>query len=332
VDLLNAPSYRGDLKPYVEANFHITNEIIRQLLSGSTEPGQRVRGDKDPSVDSALTIEEFHRFMIVYILTYNKSALTREYLPTKDMFADKVDLTPIGVWNWSAGNRLLHEKSKNELIYNLFPREEAKVSRHGIEFHKLCYTTELAIKEGWFDGNGNGINGQREVEICYDPRNCSSIFLKHKKGLIQCFLTGRFKEFEDLCFAEVDKILEYRDNQINIQEKAEKQHRAELHAFAEVLDKQATKEMKDATQDISFSARKKNKREVRMEESNKWSASVAMTRTTQDITNDPPNDEKLNNNVVQFPYEEEDITPTKNLNEIKSLFSRKNSERRDRDE
>jgi len=251
VNVLNAPSFRGDLKPFVEANFHISNDTIRQLLSGSEEARQRVRGDFDPARDSALTIEEFNRFLIMYFMNYNKSALSKDYLPTKEMFTDQVELTPLKVWNWARGKRLLHEKSRNELRYNLFPRGQARVTRHGIEFKKLCYTCDLGLKEGWFEGNGNGINGQIEIEICYDPRNCSSIFLKYKSDLIPCLLTARSKEFEGLHFDEVEKIIEYRDSQIKEQEKLEKQNLAELHAFAEKLDKEAKKATKVATKDKS---------------------------------------------------------------------------------
>lgn len=218
VDVLNAPSYRGDLKPFVESNFRITNEMIRELLSGSTEARQLVRGDYNPARDSTWTIEEFNRFLIVYFLTYNKSALSRDFLPTKDMFSDQVELTPLKVWNWDKGKRLLHEKRRKELRYNLLPREEAKVTRFGVEFRGLTYTCSIGVEEGWFEGNGNGINGRTKIEITYDPRNCSSIFLKHKNDLLSLLLTGRSREFEGLHFDEVAKIMEYRDSQIKEQE------------------------------------------------------------------------------------------------------------------
>jgi hypothetical protein len=330
VDVLNAPSYRGDLKPYVESNFHITNEMIRQLLSGSTEAQQWVRGDKNPAKDAALTVEEFCRFMIVYILTYNKRVLNKEYIPTKDMFVDKVDLTPISVWNWSGSSQLLHERSKDELIYNLYPRAEAKVSRYGIEYRNLCFTSDVAIKKGWFDGNGNGIDGKKDIEITYDPRNCSTIFLKYKTGLITLQLTGKYKEFEGLCFAEVDKIFEYRDNQIKLQTEKEAQHLAELNAFADDLNNTATNEMKIATKNSSFYSRNKGKREARKQDGKKWSASVAHTssNSSEDTTG-------KNNGASVIPFhnaaQEQNDESQDMTNDIYSLFSRKNNVRRGRD-
>lgn len=238
----------------MESRFHITNERIRQFLSGSTEARQRVRGERDTAKDAALTIEEFNRFMIVYILTYNKSALSEDYLPTKEMFTDKVELTPLKVWTWGKGKRLLHEKSRKEIRYNLLPREKGKVTRFGIEFKDLCYTSDLGLKEGWFEGGG-GIDGQKYIEVSFDPRNCSSIYFKHKGDMIQCLLHPKFQEYDGLHLEEISKIMKYRKDQIKQQEKSEKQHRAELHAFAEVLDNTAVRKTGEATKDKSFYSR-----------------------------------------------------------------------------
>lgn len=333
VDVLNAPSYRGDLKPYVESHFHITNETIRQLLSGSTEAKQLVRGDYDPARESAWTIEEFNRFLIVFFLTYNKSALSKDYVPTKDMFVDQVELTPLKVWNWGKGRKLLHEKTTDELRHNLLPRGIGKVTRFGIEFKNLFYTSQLGINEGWFEGNGLGIDGKREVEISYDPRNCSSIFIKRGKKLVSCFLTGRSKEFENLHFEETNKIFEYRDNQIKEQEKNEKQHRAELHAYTSELDKLATKSTKEATQDTSFYSRKQNMRETRATDSKTWGAKSAITH----VEGSKPVDgiSSSTAEVIPFPNkeaEEESPLTTEDNVDIHTLFSRKSKERRRSDE
>ncbi|KAA8995699.1 DDE-type integrase/transposase/recombinase [Paenibacillus spiritus] len=333
VDVLNAPSYRGDLKPYVESHFHITNETIRQLLTGSTEAKQMVRGDYDPARESAWTIEEFNRFLIIYFLTYNKSALSRNYIPTKEMFAEQIELTPLKVWNWDKGRRLLHEKTRDELRHNLLPRGIGKVTRFGIRYKNLFYTSQLGLDEGWFEGNGLGIEGMREVEISYDPRNCSSIFIKRGKKLVTCLLTGRSKEFEGLHFDEVDKLFEYRDMQIKEQEKNEKQHKAELHAFTGELDKLATKVTKGATQDTSLFSRKQNMRETRATDSKVWGSISAITHVEGSRIADGLS--STNAEVIPFPDKEsevERVTLADGNIDIQMLFSRKSKERRRKDE
>jgi hypothetical protein len=325
VDVLNAPSYRGDLKPFVESRFHITNETIRQFLPGSTEAKAWVRGDRDPAKEAALTIEEFNQFLIIFFMTYNKSALSRDYLPTKEMFSDNVELTPLKVWTWGKGRRLLHEKSRNEIRYNMLPREQAKVTRFGIEFGRLCYTSEIGLKEGWFEGNG--VNGQKYIEISFDPRNCSSIYFKYKGELIQCVLTPKYQEFEGLHIEEARKIIEYRDNQIKLQERAEKQYRAEFHAFAENLNKSAVKETKDATKNTSYYSRQKNKREKRKEDSQIWGASNAWTSTENvSTTGQTENQSK----VVSFRQNSSDEEEMNGVyaDDVRALFSAKNKNRR----
>lgn len=327
VDVLNAPSYRGDLKPFIESNFHITNETVRQLLSGSTEARQLVRGDYDPARDSSWTIEEFNRFLIVYFLTYNKSALSRKFIPTKDMFVDQVELTPLKVWNWNKGMRLLHEPQRKTLRYNLLPREEAKVTRFGIEFRGLTYACKVGIEEGWFEGNG--IYGKTKIDVTYDPRNCNSIFFKYKNDLLQCLLTGRSKEFENLHFFEVEKIMEYRDSQIQEQEKLEKQHRAELHAFAEALNKSAMEMTKEATKDKSFYSRNQNKREVRKTDSKVWGAMGAMSNVSSEPVSTLKVQKTAEENLVKFPTTNEmSETNNSSISDIQALFTRKSQERR----
>ncbi|MEE4570744.1 Mu transposase C-terminal domain-containing protein [Paenibacillus polymyxa] len=333
VDVLNAPSYRGDLKPFIESTFHITNQTIRQLLPGSTEARQMVRGDRDPALDSALTIEEFNKFLIIYFMTYNKSALSKDYLPSKEMFTDQVELTPLKVWNWSKNKRLLHEKTRDELRYNLLPRGQAKVSRFGIEFNNLFYTCMLGIEEGWFEGESVATVGNKNIEVTFDPRNCSNIFVKHKKGLIECFLTGKSRKYENLHFDEVKKIMEYRDNQIKEQEKVEKQHRAEFHAFTEELNKVAKKSTAENTQNKSFYSRKQNKREVRTVDGKVWGAKNALTKSENKLDKEVSKNEA--SNVIDFlsseEREEKDFI-SQRINDVQALFSRKSSERRRKDE
>ncbi|UQZ33640.1 transposase [Paenibacillus sp. PK3_47] len=326
VDVLNAPSYRGDLKPFVERRFRITNETIRQLLPAGIGSKPLVRGDRDPAKDAALTIEEFNQFLIVFFLTYNKSALNREYLPTKEMFEEGVELTPLKVWNWGSGKKLLHEKSRNLIRYNLMPREQAKVSRFGIEFKGLCYTCEIGLKEGWFEEKGG--KGSKYIEVTYDPRNCSSIYYKHKDGnLIQCILTSKYQEYKDLHFDEISMIMKYRKEQIKLQERNEKQHNSELHAFSQALTRSATTETKKETAEMSFYAKQKDKREHRKVDKGRWGAEYAWTNTSEGSQKNHDADLGRLIHINQDAKLEETRT-SDFYDDAQTLFSRRISERR----
>lgn len=325
VDVDNAPSYRGDLKPFVEQHFRLTNNEIRELLykAGAKPPKMIERGDEDPTRKAALTIYEFTQFMIIQILTFNKCALPKEYFVTREMFNEKVELTPQGVWEWGEGKSLLHEVPHELLIYNLLPKEKATVTRWGIRFNEMCYTSDLGMKNGWFvEGK---IEGQKEIEIRYDPRNVSSIFIRLNNGKIEpCFLTERYKEYDGLHLEDVKAIMKYKKDELRKKEKEEKQHKAVLHAFAGNLTNGAIKKTKEATDDMTLSQRQKNKRETKKYESRVVGSQNAFTANKPTSTGNTVGNPA---EILSFPLENQTESLYKQ-NKIQESFSSKNKERR----
>jgi hypothetical protein len=330
VEVANAPSYRGDLKPFIEQHFRLTNKKIRALFSkfGAKPPKLIERGDKDPAKKAVMTIFEFTQFMIMFILTYNKSALPRDYVVTPDMFEDKVELTPLGVWNWSRGKKLLHEVPRDLLRYNLLPKEDAKVTRSGIKWQGMCYASPRGIKEGWFEEES--IDGKEQITISYDPRNVSSIFIRLKDGsLEQCVLTVKFKEFDGLHLEDVKAIMKYKKEQLKQKKKEEKQHNAVLNAYSKELAKNAEKETKNATEGMSYYERHSDKRETRKEEARAIGSNEAWTAVENPYL-ETNYDEK--NKVVEFPLKNQSHNLTEEQSETQKRFSSKiNNRRRNRE-
>lgn len=325
VDVFNAPSYRGDLKPFVEQQFRITNDKIRELLSkAGAKPGRpKERGDSDPTRNAALTIYEFTQFMILQIITYNKSSLSKKFFVSREMFEDKVELSPLGVWNWGERKKLLHEVPRGVLRYNLLPKENATVTRWGIEFKKiLLYTNEIGLKDGWFEEGA--IEGQKKIEIRYDPRNVSSFFIRLKNGeIIQCHLTGKSKEYEGLHIEDVKAIQKYKKGEMDKKEKEEKQHQAVLHAFTKKLAKGAIKKTKVATKDMSLYERQKGKKETKKTESR-----IHGSQNAWSVTNFDQLDNNQNKAEVIFFSEESQSMSKVDSNDIQKKFSSKNKEGR----
>lgn len=326
VDVDNAPSYRGDLKPFIERHFGLTNDKIRELLFqvGAKPAKAKERGELDPTRNAALTIYEFTQFMIHQIITFNKSALNKEYFVTREMFEDKIELSPLSVWNWGTRRNLLHQVTRNLLRYTLLPKGTATVNRWGIEFSKMCYTNEHGLKAGWFEEKL--VDGQKYIEISYDPRNISSIFIRLRDGEIkQCNLTNKYKDYENLHIEEVKAIMKYKKEAIYIKESEEKQHQAELHAFSKSLVKEAMQNTKDATTDISYYERQKNKREKKKEEARSIGSQNAWTATNSNNINEElmPLTE-----IKSFPGETKILSLKDEQGEIHQLFKSKNKERR----
>ncbi|TYS57318.1 transposase [Sutcliffiella horikoshii] len=325
IDVANAPSYRGDLKPFVEQHFRLTNKKIREQLShaGAKPAKLRERGEFDPTRNAALTIYEFTQFMILQIIAFNKSALNKEYFVTKEMFEEEVELTPLAVWNWGKRKNLLHEVRRDLLRYNLLPKESVPVTRHGIKFSNMYYTCEIAIKEGWFEEKC--IEGQDTITICYDPRNVSSIFIRLKNGRIEkCYLTAKYKDYDGLHLEEVKEILKYKRNQIKIKEREEKQHLAEFHAFSENLADEAIATTKEATSNFSFYERQKNKREKKKQEGKSIGSQNAWTAINHTNTDRKNN---ISEGVIEFPNGKE-VVKADETSKIQQIFTKKNKARR----
>ncbi|MFT4413332.1 Mu transposase C-terminal domain-containing protein [Fredinandcohnia humi] len=326
VEIANAPSFRGDLKPFIEQHFSLTNKKIRALFSqyGAKPPKLIERGDKDPAKNAVMTIYEFTQFMIMLILTYNKSALPKEYIVTQEMFEDKVELTPLGIWNWNRGKKLLHVEPRDLLRYNLLPKEDATVTRYGIKWKGMCYASPRGIKEGWFVEES--IDGEKQIKISYDPRNISSIFIRLKDGsLDQCVLTDKFKEYDGLHLEDVKAILKYKKDQLNQKEKEEKQHNAVLNAFSRKLAENAKRETQAATTGMSYNQRQKDKRENRKAEARERGSKDAWTAVT------PSKSGETNNHkaeIVEFPSRGQSNSVKETQSEIQKRFSEKNKNRR----
>jgi hypothetical protein len=325
VKIANAPSYRGDLKPFIEQHFRLTNKKIRALFSnfGAKPPKMIERGDKDPAKKAVMTIYEFTQFMIILILTYNKSALPKGFFVTQEMFEDKVELTPMGVWNWNRRKKVLHEKPRDLIRYSLLPKEGAKVTRWGINWQGMCYASSRGIKEGWFEEES--IEGNDTITVSYDPRNVSSIFLRLKDGsLEQCVLTDKYKAYDGLHLEDVKAIQKYKKDELEQKKKEEKQHNAVLNAYSKKLAENAKKETQAATTGMSYYEKQKDKGETRKAEARTRGSQNAWTAPKQLSIEE---DTVHKGEVLSFPKKAPDNL-VKEQSYAHELFSEKSKKRR----
>ncbi|QCT04376.1 transposase [Paenibacillus algicola] len=285
----NPPSYRADLKPHIEQQFRSFCMRIREVMPGAVHKEHRERGDKDPGNQAAYTFEAFTKLVILFVLEFNRKALSEKYFVTREMFIDKVDLTPLSMWNWGMRHTLLQEQPRSLIRHTLLPKKKCLVSRGGIALYKMNYACQRGEDEGWFEDER--IEGQREVIVSYDPRNCSSVFIRLKNGREeQLFLTDRFKEYEGLHFDDVKTIMAFKKKQLNKANLERNQIEAELDTVAKKLTNVEIAKTKEAQSGKSRAARFKNKRfarklERRMESStNAWTANTSV-KISQNSTN-----------------------------------------------
>lgn len=201
VKIENTSPYRGDLKGIVERSFRTTNEKIKHKTPGAIQKEFRKRGDRDYRLDATLTLEEFTRVYINIVLHHNNKVIDK-YPMEKEMIEDEIVPTPLSLWSWGIKNRKgrLKTVDREVLRLNILPKGKASVSRAGIRFKGLYYSSDKAIKEQWF------INLKiRNIEVVYDPRNMNKIYIPYNNGLDydECYLIDSSLQYKDCLLEEI---------------------------------------------------------------------------------------------------------------------------------
>lgn len=201
IKIENTSPYRGDLKGIVERSFRTTNEKIKHTTPGAIQKEFRKRGDRDYRLDATLTLEEFTKIYINMVLHHN-SKIIDKYSMEKEMLEDEIIPTPLQLWNWGIENRKGRLKTVNREILrlNILPKGKASVSRAGIRFKGLYYSSDKAIKEQWFINNK-----VRSIEIAYDPRNMNKIYIPFDNGLSydECYLISTSMQYKNCLLEEI---------------------------------------------------------------------------------------------------------------------------------
>lgn len=227
----NTSPYRGDLKGIVERNFRTTNEKIKHKTPGAIHKEYRTRGDRDYRLDATLTLEEFTKIYINIVLHHNNKIIDK-YPMEKEMIEDEIVPNPINLWNWGIKNRKGRLRVIDREIFrlNVLPKGKASISRAGIRFKGLFYSSDKAIREQWF------IKPKvRNTEVVYDPRNMNKIYIPFNNGrdydefyLIDVSLQYKNSLLEEIIFqkeleSEIAKesLKEKNQNDINLENEIE---------------------------------------------------------------------------------------------------------------
>lgn len=201
VKIENTSPYRGDLKGIVERSFRTTNEKIKHTTPGAIQKEFRKRGDRDYRLDATLTLEEFTKIYINIVLHHN-SKIVDKYVMDKEMIEDEIIPTPLQLWKWGIENRKgrLKTVDRDVLRLNILPKGKASISRAGIRFNGLYYSSDKAIKEQWFIKNN-----VRNIDIVYDPRNMNNIYIPYDNGLgyDECYLISTSIQYKDCILEEI---------------------------------------------------------------------------------------------------------------------------------
>lgn len=203
IELSHTPAYRPDWKAVVERLFRLINDEVIHWQPGAVRK-PRERGDKDYRFDAIYTLDEFRQMMIHLIIYYNNYHWLSEYPINKAMIADGVEPYACELWEWGIHNYGRPRKETPEIVrLNLLPKAEASITRRGIAFAGLRYTSDSDMVKRWFVEAG--VKGSWRELIAYDPRKLDTIYLRCEQGrrLEACHLLPASKTFTECNLEEV---------------------------------------------------------------------------------------------------------------------------------
>lgn len=323
VKIENTSPYRGDLKGIVERSFRTTNEKIKHKTPGAIQKEFRKRGDRDYRFDATLTLEEFTKIYINIVLHHN-SKIIDKYPMDKEMIADEITATPINLWNWGIKNRKgrLKTVDREVLRLNILPKGRASVSRAGIRFKGLYYSSDKALKEQWF------VNLKvRSIEVVYDPRNMNKIYIPYNNGLDydECYLIDASLQYKD-CLLEEIIFNEELDSELK--DKALREQNQNNIDLEKEIDKIVKRAKKEKAKDINY-----NKSPNQKLKGIKKNRAVEKELNRQDEGFSLGKDiEKADRvvEVIELPIAKKDTAQETGYNKLMDLIKKKRGEKSDK--
>lgn len=322
IKIENTSPYRGDLKGIVERSFRTTNEKIKHTTPGAIQKEFRKRGDRDYRLDATLTLEEFTRIYINIVLHHN-SKIIDKYPMDKEMLEDEITPTPLNLWKWGIENRKGRLKTVNREILrlNILPRGKASVSRAGIRFKGLYYSSDKAIKEQWFIKNKI-----RSIEIVYDSRNMNKIYIPFDNGLSydECYLISTSIQYKDCLLEEITFNEELEAELKEKQMKEQNQNNIDLE---KEIDKIVSKARKVKEKDIDYN---KNASEKLKGIKQNRSVEKAINRETESFNLKGENRNKKSEmaEVIEMIRPKELTQENKGNNRLMEMIKRKRNEKK----
>jgi hypothetical protein len=255
VRIENAAPYRGDLKGIVERHFRTIHQKVKPFLPGYVIPDANKRLGKDYRLDAKLDIYQFTEIIIHCALHHNNGHYLESYDRDATLVSEDVPAIPAELWNWGIKNRSGRLRSFPEDIVklNLMPTDSARIAKDGIQFKKMRYSCEKAIRENWFE-TARIKKRAEQIEISYDPRNTNYIYIKSQDGrsFEKCYLLEAEERYLNKSVAEVEYLIEYEKYQKQRHTGNKQQSNVDLAANIEGVVRVA-EEMTDQVRDKTAS-------------------------------------------------------------------------------
>ncbi|WP_158587618.1 Mu transposase C-terminal domain-containing protein [Neobacillus notoginsengisoli] len=297
IDINNNPPHRPDWKGIVEQLFNNSQKKLGPLLPGYLPKHAAERGSGDFRQNATLTLDEYIKVIIHYVLQYNHHHYMDNYNRSEDMIREGVRPIPIELWNWGIKNKSgsLRAFSPEIVNFYLLPRDSATVTANGIKFNKkMLYSCDKAVRENWFS---LARKKTWRVKVSYDPRNLNQIFLHENDGsnpyTILTLISHQEDKFKNKTIDEIDQLIEFEEREKSNFKHAKLESEINLiAAVEEIVDNAIKNKEKHKNPSISKTRKIKEVKEQREKERVIRDVEESFVKT---IENEPRPEPILNN-------------------------------------
>ena len=208
VSLTNLPPYRPELKGCIEKFFDVIQNLYKPILKGKgvIEPDFQERGAHDYRKDACLTLKEFEKILLYYIIFYNSKRVLKDFPYSEEMLENKVQPYSNCIWNWcmERGTANLIQTDIQQLILTMLPRIQGKFTRYGLSVGKLHYRHDNYTEQYLSGGT---------VAVAYNPDNAADVWLIENGQYIKFELIE--ERFANKSIADVESQYKMRNEIIN---------------------------------------------------------------------------------------------------------------------
>lgn len=204
IDLSNVPSYRAELKSYIEKQHHIYQSRLKGLLNkyAVIDRNEEPRITADSRKQAVLNMKDITNLIIRETLHFNKYHWMPDYPMSPEMRAEIKEPTPLNIFNYGVAKGLgnLRRLEKHIVWRNSLPRKECLVTRDGIEVKPHHFILANPEHEGIIDQIR--FTPTHKCEVAFHPSYFKETYLLHENDFYPLKTRGdieylNYFEFED---------------------------------------------------------------------------------------------------------------------------------------
>lgn len=210
IHLEDVPPGTGSMKPIIEQSFHQFQASFRASVEGKGLITKRY--DSNHHAEACMTISDFNKMVIAYIVHYNQKATESRKLE-KELIEQGIMPIPIKLWEYYAQRNgapePINPDRRSELFYKLMLDGEASLSRDGITFKELKYINNTPeLNSRMYKAGKN----RESIQIKYDPRSVDSIYyIDAESRYVEAHLNEKkeaMESYKGMTFAQYGQYLD----------------------------------------------------------------------------------------------------------------------------